>query len=155
MISALVGVKCTAKCYSSLNHMRYFLLAALHLQKSPAGSMLPQHSTSWIQPLSTQSQLCQQKIRLQSLQMERERLKLRQQEIMRQVCCLVVVVVVYVCLTTWVRVLLVKLLVEVEVNLRPTVSWPVRLGIGPPYGTLDQILSCSSFFCWQLLDYSS
>jgi hypothetical protein len=37
--------------------------------------------------------------------------------------------------------------VEVEVNLRPTVSRPVRLGIGPPYGTLDQILSCSSFFC--------
>jgi hypothetical protein len=35
---------------------------------------------------------------------------------------------------------------EVEVNLRPTVSRPVRLGIGPPYGTLDQILSCSSFF---------
>jgi hypothetical protein len=37
--------------------------------------------------------------------------------------------------------------VEVEVNLRPTVSRPVRLGIGPPYGTLDQILSCYSFFC--------
>jgi hypothetical protein len=45
--------------------------------------------------------------------------------------------------------------VEVEVNLRPTVSRPVRLGIGPPFETLDQILSCSSFFCWQLLDYSS
>jgi hypothetical protein len=45
--------------------------------------------------------------------------------------------------------------VEVEVNLRPTASRPVRLGIGPPSGTLDQILSCSSFFCWQLLDYSS
>ncbi|XP_021937266.1 transcriptional coactivator YAP1 isoform X2 [Zootermopsis nevadensis] len=56
----------------------------MHLQKSPAGTILPQHSASWIQPLSTQSQLCQQKIRLQSLQMERERLKLRQQEIMRQ-----------------------------------------------------------------------
>jgi hypothetical protein len=27
--------------------------------------------------------------------------------------------------------------VEVEVNLRPTISRPVRLGIGPPYGTLD------------------
>jgi hypothetical protein len=36
--------------------------------------------------------------------------------------------------------------VEVEVNLRPTVSRPVRLGIGPPYGILDQILSCSFFF---------
>jgi hypothetical protein len=35
--------------------------------------------------------------------------------------------------------------VEVEVNLRPTVSRPVRLGIGPPFGTLDQIVSCSSF----------
>jgi hypothetical protein len=35
--------------------------------------------------------------------------------------------------------------VEVEVNLRPTVSRPVRLGIGPPCGTLDQILSCSFF----------
>jgi hypothetical protein len=35
--------------------------------------------------------------------------------------------------------------VEVEVNLRPTVSRPVRLGIGPPYGNLDQILSCSFF----------
>jgi hypothetical protein len=35
--------------------------------------------------------------------------------------------------------------VEVEVNLRPTVSRPVRLGIGPPYGTIDQILSCSFF----------
>jgi hypothetical protein len=41
--------------------------------------------------------------------------------------------------------------VEVEVNLRPTVSRPVRLGIGPPFGTLDQILSCSSFFCWHLI----
>jgi hypothetical protein len=40
-----------------------------------------------------------------------------------------------------------SLAVEVEVNLRPTVSRPVRLGIGPPFVTLDQILSCSSFFC--------
>jgi hypothetical protein len=70
---------------SRLCDMQYVLITALHLQKSPAGTMLPQHGTSWIQPLSTQSQLCQQKIRLQSLQMERERLKLRQQEIMRQV----------------------------------------------------------------------
>jgi hypothetical protein len=38
---------------------------------------------------------------------------------------------------------------ELEVVLRPTVSRPVSLGIGPPFGTLDQILSCSSFF-WQL-----
>jgi protein yorkie len=75
--------------------MVYFLLAALHLQKSPAGSLLPQQSTSWIQPLSTQSQLCQQKIRLQSLQMERERLKLRQQEIMRQV------IIQFIIIVTW------------------------------------------------------
>jgi hypothetical protein len=34
---------------------------------------------------------------------------------------------------------------ELEFFLRPTVSRPVRLGIGPPFGTLDQILSCSSF----------
>jgi hypothetical protein len=36
--------------------------------------------------------------------------------------------------------------VELEFFLRPTVSRPVRLGIGPPFGILDQILSCSSFF---------
>jgi hypothetical protein len=29
--------------------------------------------------------------------------------------------------------------------LRLTASQPVRLGIGPPFGTLDQILTCSSF----------
>jgi hypothetical protein len=40
---------------------------------------------------------------------------------------------------------------ELEFFLRPTVSRPVHLGIGPPFGTLDQILSCSSFFVWQLL----
>jgi hypothetical protein len=39
----------------------------------------------------------------------------------------------------------VYLTVELEFFLRPTVSRPVRLGIGPPFGTLDQILSCSSF----------
>jgi hypothetical protein len=43
---------------------------------------------------------------------------------------------------------------ELEFFLRPTVSRPVHLGIGPPFGTLDQILSCSSFFDWQLR-YSS
>jgi hypothetical protein len=37
---------------------------------------------------------------------------------------------------------------ELEFVLRPTVSRPVSLGIGPPFGTLDQILSCFSFV-WQ------
>lgn len=66
------------------------VVAATHLQRTPANSnaMLPQ---SWLQQptgaiQSNQSlQACQQKLRLQSLQMERERLKQRQQEIMRQV----------------------------------------------------------------------
>jgi hypothetical protein len=35
---------------------------------------------------------------------------------------------------------------ELELFLRPTVSRPVRLGTGPPFGTLDQMLSCTSFF---------
>jgi hypothetical protein len=43
---------------------------------------------------------------------------------------------------------------ELEFFFRQTVSRPVRLDIGPPFGTLDQILSFSSFFIWQLL-YSS
>ncbi|XP_067010638.1 transcriptional coactivator YAP1-A [Anabrus simplex] len=72
---------------SLVQRMRLIRLSAnhtIHLQRSPGG-MLPQQSASWIQPLSSQSlQACQQKLRLQSLQMERERLKLRQQEIMRQ-----------------------------------------------------------------------
>jgi hypothetical protein len=34
---------------------------------------------------------------------------------------------------------------ELEFVLRPTVSRTVGLGIRPPFGTLDQILSCSSF----------
>jgi hypothetical protein len=37
---------------------------------------------------------------------------------------------------------------ELELFLRPTVSRPVRLGIGPPFGTLDQMLSCTSFFLY-------
>jgi hypothetical protein len=44
---------------------------------------------------------------------------------------------------------------ELEFVLRPTVSRPVSLGIGPPFGTLDQILSLLFFrltitsFCFQ------
>ncbi|XP_073991858.1 transcriptional coactivator yki isoform X1 [Rhodnius prolixus] len=56
----------------------------VHLQRAPSTTgALP----SWLQPVVTQSQTLQatqQKLRLQSLQMERERLKIRQQEIMRQ-----------------------------------------------------------------------
>ncbi|XP_015595189.1 transcriptional coactivator YAP1 [Cephus cinctus] len=60
-----------------------------HLQRAPtSGAMLPQN---WLQQpggggiQSNQTlQACQQKLRLQSLQMERERLKQRQQEIIRQ-----------------------------------------------------------------------
>ncbi|KAK2582723.1 hypothetical protein KPH14_004993 [Odynerus spinipes] len=60
-----------------------------HLQRAPAsGAMLPQN---WLQqptaggiPNNQTLQACQQKLRLQSLQMERERLKQRQQEIIRQ-----------------------------------------------------------------------
>jgi hypothetical protein len=40
---------------------------------------------------------------------------------------------------------------ELEFFLRPTVSRPVHLGIGPLFVTLDQILAWSSFFAWQLL----
>jgi hypothetical protein len=35
---------------------------------------------------------------------------------------------------------------ELEFILRPTVSRPVRLGIGLPFGAHDQILSFSFFF---------
>ena len=62
--------------------------------------MLPQ---SWLQQptgggiQSNQTlQACQQKLRLQSLQMERERLKQRQQEIIRQVrTCLLACLLVF------------------------------------------------------------
>jgi hypothetical protein len=39
-----------------------------------------------------------------------------------------------------------ELELELELFLRPTVSRPVSLGIRPHFGTLDQILSCSSSF---------
>lgn len=69
-------------------------IAAAHLQRAPtSGAMLP---TTWLQQpgggaiQNNQTlQVCQQKMRLQSLQQERERLKQRQQEIIRQVCFLI------------------------------------------------------------------
>jgi hypothetical protein len=43
-----------------------------------------------------------------------------------------------------------RTVLELEFFLRPTVSRKVSLGIGPPFGTLDQILSFSSPFIRQL-----
>jgi hypothetical protein len=43
---------------------------------------------------------------------------------------------------------------ELEFFLRPTVSRPVRLGIGPPFGTLDQIFSLL-FFLRLTITFSS
>jgi hypothetical protein len=40
-----------------------------------------------------------------------------------------------------------RISMELDFFLLPTDSRPVRLGIGPPFGTLDHILSSSSFFC--------
>jgi hypothetical protein len=42
-------------------------------------------------------------------------------------------------------------LLELELFLRPTVSRPVSLDIGPPFGTLDQMLDCSSSFCLTIM----
>lgn len=78
--------------HNSRTH-RYICFAAQHLQRAPtSGSMLPQTGNWPLQPQpgagiqnNQTLQACQQKLRLQSLQMERERLKQRQQEIMRQV----------------------------------------------------------------------
>ncbi|VVC26721.1 WW domain [Cinara cedri] len=62
-----------------------------HLQRAPtSGAVLPSGSASWLlngggaSCLSQSLQVTQQKLRLHSLQMERERLKQRQQEIIRQ-----------------------------------------------------------------------
>ncbi|XP_050423998.1 transcriptional coactivator YAP1 [Adelges cooleyi] len=62
-----------------------------HLQRAPSsGAILPSGSASWLlngtgsSGLSQSLQVTQQKLRLHSLQLERERLKLRQQEIIRQ-----------------------------------------------------------------------
>jgi hypothetical protein len=43
-------------------------------------------------------------------------------------------------LASSVEILQVYTIVEVEVNLRPTVSWPVRLGVRHPSETHDQFL---------------
>lgn len=70
-------------------------VSATHLQRAPtSGAMLPQNWLQQQQPTgggiqnNQTLQACQQKLRLQSLQMERERLKQRQQEIIRQVIAL-------------------------------------------------------------------
>lgn len=57
-----------------------FLFPAQHLQRTPAGSGAA--GGGWA---NASIQACQQKLRLQSLQLERERLKQRQQEILLQV----------------------------------------------------------------------
>ncbi|CAH1708884.1 transcriptional coactivator YAP1 [Aphis gossypii] len=61
----------------------------VHLQRAPtSGAVLPSGSASWLlngaSGLSQSLQVTQQKLRLHSLQLERERLKSRQQEIIRQ-----------------------------------------------------------------------
>lgn len=61
-----------------------YCVTAAHLQRTPtSGALLPSGLSSWLP--QAQSSVSQQKLRLQSLQLERERLKLRQQEIIRQV----------------------------------------------------------------------
>lgn len=61
--------------------MSMFLFPAQHLQRTPAaGGTGP--DGGWA---NASLQACQQKLRLQSLQLERERLKQRQQEIRLQV----------------------------------------------------------------------
>lgn len=54
------------------------------LQRAPPGLVVPQIGANWSTTTQQSLQATQQKIRLQSLQLERERLKQRQQEIMRQ-----------------------------------------------------------------------
>ncbi|XP_026676820.1 transcriptional coactivator YAP1-like [Diaphorina citri] len=58
----------------------------IHLQRVPtSGAVLPQSNVAWLPQSSPQSiQATQQKLRLQSLQMEREKLKQRRAEIIRQ-----------------------------------------------------------------------
>jgi len=68
------------------------MFAAAHLQRAPtSAAAIPSGSAAWLlnggsgSGLAQSIQVTQQKLRLQSLEMERERLKLRQQEIIRQV----------------------------------------------------------------------
>lgn len=58
---------------------RVFLFSAQHLQRTPSTGAA---GGGWA---NASIQVCQQKLRLQSLQLERERLKQRQQEIRLQV----------------------------------------------------------------------
>ncbi|PBC28574.1 WW domain-containing transcription regulator protein [Apis cerana cerana] len=75
----------------SVSFLLIDIAVATHLQRAPtSGAMLPQNWLQQQQPTgggiqnNQTLQACQQKLRLQSLQMERERLKQRQQEIIRQ-----------------------------------------------------------------------
>jgi hypothetical protein len=57
------------------------------------------------------------------------------------VCYCLTITVVFVVRPLWREVGSVFIIqLKLKLNLRPTVSRPVRLGIGPPFGTLDQIL---------------
>lgn len=74
-----------------------FVFTAVHLQRAPtSGAVLPSGSASWLlngaSGLSQSLQVTQQKLRLHSLQLERERLKSRQQEIIRQVITAAIIV---------------------------------------------------------------
>lgn len=72
-------------------HIHSTVVQAAHLQRAPtSAAAVPSGSAAWLlnggsgSGLAQSIQVNQQKIRLQSLQMERDRLKLRQQEIIRQ-----------------------------------------------------------------------
>jgi len=77
-----------------------FVFTAVHLQRAPtSGAVLPSGSASWLlngaSGLSQSLQVTQQKLRLHSLQLERERLKSRQQEIIRQVITAAISILTY------------------------------------------------------------
>lgn len=86
-VSLVVTIHTGTTMYITFN---MFVFTAVHLQRAPtSGAVLPSGSASWLlngaSGLSQSLQVTQQKLRLHSLQLERERLKSRQQEIIRQV----------------------------------------------------------------------